>query len=495
MQESLIYSEDIRINRVLHGLRPPIAIKGRPAVRGNITERMEALHVPGVSIVVIHGGQIVWAGGFGLKNAGTTDSVTTSTLFQVASISKPVAASAALQLMEAGKISLDEDVNNYLKSWKIPENSFTVKEKVTLRRILSHSAGLTVSGFVGYKSDEPIPTLRQILDGEKPSNNPAIRVDTTPGSLSRYSGGGFLILQQLLIDVTGEPFPSLLKRLVFDPVGMTLSTYEQPLPRSRLKEAASGHDGEGVVLKGKWHTYPEMAAAGLWTTPTELAEWALEISRAWTGQPSRLLPKSTAQQMLTLQQAPLGSGMAPQFGLGLALQGEGNSFSFTAAGQNRGFLARFVMYPALGKGAVVMTNADGGGTLFTEVLLSVASEYQWPSETQSEREVVNLSTEQLEGLVGTYTALTTPVPYNAPLSCEVLREGERLFVAMRFYWAFDETVHSLKVEIYPASAESFFTTGGLEILFTRNSSGRAVRVKLAGVELAATTSPSWSSVS
>jgi len=478
-------SEDARIDRVLNGLRPPIAIKGRPAVRGNIEERMDDLNVPGASIAIIEGREITWAGGFGLKEAGTADPVHTSTLFQVASISKPVAASAALRLVEDGTLSLDEDVNSYLQSWKVPENSFTVKEKVTLRRILSHSAGLTIPSFAGYMSDEPIPTIRQILDGEKPSNSSAIRVDTIPGSISRYSGGGYVVIQQLLIDITEESFPSALKRLVFDPVGMILSTYEQPLPESRIREAASGHDGEGTVVKGKWYTYPEMAAAGLWTTPTELAKWALEISRAWNGQPNSLLSKSMVQEMLTLEKPPLSSELAFPFGLGLVLQGEGDSFSFTHGGSNQGFLSTFVMFPVLGKGAVVMTNSNRGGTLFNEVLQSIAAEHQWPAGTQTEREVVNLSSGQLDKLVGEYTLLTEPIP-NSPLSCEVSREGERLFVEMEVYSLFAEMkVYSLKIEIYAASAESFFTTAGLDVQFTRDSSGRAVKVELAGVELAA----------
>lgn len=478
MKENQLHSADTRVDRVLRGLRPPIAIKGRPAVRGTLQERMEALHVPGVSIAIIDGRQVGWAGGFGVKEAPWADRVTTSTLFQVASISKPVVASAALRLVEAGKLSLDEDVNSYLRSWKVPASGLTAVKKVTLRRILSHSAGLTVQGFAGYRYDEPLPTLQQVLDGEKPANNSAIRVDTTPGSLTRYSGGGFTVLQQLLIDVSEEPFPSFLKRLVFDPVGMPLSTYEQPLPKNRLEEAARGHDAEGAVIQGNWHTYPEMAAAGLWTTPTELAKWVLEISRAWSGQASSLLSTSTARQMLTLRRVPPSPGFSIKFGLGLALQGEGDSFSFTHNGSNEGFLATFVMYPALGRGAVVMTNADQGGTLFTEVLQSVAAEYQWPSGTQSELEVVDLSEEQLDVLVGTYEALAPPIP-NTPISCEVARDGRRLFIEMKAY--------SLKSEAYATSADSFFTTSGFRIQFTRDSRGRAVSLKIAGLELAATT--------
>lgn len=483
MQARHSNSDDIRINHVLNGLRPPIAVKTLPPVRWNIMERMETLNVPGVSIAVIDNGQLSWTREIGIKEAGTDSPVTTSTLFQVASISKPVAASAVLRLVEAGELLLDEDVNRYLKSWRILENSFTSREKVTLRRILSHSAGLTVSGFPGYVPGEPLPALRKILDGEKPANSPAIMVDTTPGFLCRYSGGGFTILQQLLIDTTGESFPSLMKRLVLDPVGMTLSTYEQPLNKSRHNKAASGHDSKGMVIKGRRNTYPEMAAAGLWTTPTEMSEWILDISGALEGKPSKLLSKPMVEQMLTLQSAPPGSGIAFQFGLGLGLEGEGSSFSFAHGGSNRGFLSTFVMYPSLGKGAVVMTNADRGGTLFNEVLQSIAAEYNWPSRTQIEREAANLSTGQLDYLVGRYVAVNPPLLHNVPHACEVTREGGQLVVEMEVYSLFDKEVYPVKIEIYPRNSESFFTTGGLDIQFTRNSSGQTSAIEIVGVEL------------
>src|SRR5437763_565028 len=193
-------SVDSQIDRVLRGLRPPVTIKNRTEGRWTLAERMAALHVPGASIAIIEGGRVIWAGGFGVKEFGTRDSVTTSTLFQAQSISKPVSATAMLRLVEAGQLSLDEDVNSYLKSWKVPENNFTNQAKVTLRRIVSHNAGVTVGGFGGYRLGDSIPALPQILNGEKPANSAPIRVDAVPGSIFRYSGGGFLVMQQLLID-------------------------------------------------------------------------------------------------------------------------------------------------------------------------------------------------------------------------------------------------------------------------------------------------------
>jgi CubicO group peptidase (beta-lactamase class C family) len=387
--------------------------------------------------------------------------VTTSTLFEAQSISKPVAATATLRLVEADRLSLDEDVNGHLRSWKVPENRFNAQERVTLRRILSHSAGLTVGGFGGYRLGDSIPSLLQILNGEKPANNSPIRVDTIPGSISRYSGGGFLVMQQLLIDVTGESFPVLMKRLVLEPAGMKLSTYEQPLPEARRKKAASGHDAEGAVMRGKWPIHPEMAAAGLWTTPTELAKWALEIADAWAGRPSNLLSKKMAEQMLTVQKPP--------FGLGVVLDGKDRAFSFGHSGANKGFRAEFVMYPAIGIGAVVMTNADLGGYLIDEVFQSIAAEYHWPAHKQSEREAVALPAGEVDGLVGTYSA---PGPFGAPVLYEVSREGNQLFAELKSF--------SPRHEIYAASTDTLFAIYGYTVVFTRDGSARAVKVKLGG---------------
>jgi CubicO group peptidase (beta-lactamase class C family) len=182
---------EARIARVESGLLPPIVVAGRPVPPMTLSARMAGLKVPGVSIAVINDGAVEWAKGYGVVEAGTTNPVTSRTLFQAASISKPVAALAALRLVEQGKLALDEDVNAKLTSWKVPENEFTKTEKVTLRRLLSHTAGLTVHGFSGYPAGTPVPTLVQVLDGAKPANSAAVRVDVVPGTIMRYSGGGF----------------------------------------------------------------------------------------------------------------------------------------------------------------------------------------------------------------------------------------------------------------------------------------------------------------
>jgi CubicO group peptidase (beta-lactamase class C family) len=455
-------SEEARIERVLSGLRAPIAIKGQPAERWTLAELMAQSHLPGISIAVIDNDQIAWARGFGDKEAGTTDPVTTSTLFQAQSISKAVTATATLVLVNSRRLSLDESPNVYLKSWKLPYNDYQAREKVTLRRILSHSSGLNVGSFAGYRIGEPLPTLLQILNGEKPANNPPIRIDFIPGSKSRYSGGGAEVMQQLLTDVKGEPFPQLMSRLVLAPVGMMLSTYEQPLPKARWAEAASGHDGDSAVMKGRWLIQPQLAAGGLWTTPTDLAKWALEITKAWKGEPNKLFSKRIATEMLTVQKPP--------YGLGVEVQGAGPSLQFSHGGSNLGFRAQVVMFPAVGKGAVIMANGDRADWVIGNLIRSIASEYDWPAFKQTEREVVPLSTAQLEALVGVYSLPAGPS--GEPVTYEITRTANKLFAELKGLGSYP------KYELFPSKATSFFSTIGLDVNFTLGASGRATSLKM-----------------
>lgn len=360
-----------RIARVESGLLARYAIDGQPGLKMRLAERMAFYKVPGVSIAVIHNGRIEWAKGYGVREAGQAAPVETDTLFQAASISKPVAAMAALRLVQEGRLSLDEDVNRKLTTWKVPENQFTAEQKVTLRGILTHSAGLTVHGFPGYARGAPLPTLAQVLDGVGPANTAPVRVDVKPGSLNRYSGGGFTLMQQMLIDATGKPFPEFIQETVLGPLGMTESTCQQPLPESLWRQAASAHDGNGVVIQGRWHTYPEMAAAGLWTTPSDLARFAIELRNALHGTSERVLSAATARQMLTRQRKDLN-------GLGIGLGGEGGTLSFSHGGANRGFMCHLIAFAESGDGAAIMTNGDRGQALIQEVLRAIAAEYGWP---------------------------------------------------------------------------------------------------------------------
>jgi CubicO group peptidase (beta-lactamase class C family) len=345
---------------------------GQGTIRLSLAELMKTYNVPGLSIAVIENYKIVDTKAYGVTVTGSNEQVTTRTLFQAGSISKPVAATGALSLVEKGKLSLDEDVNQKLTSWKIPENEFTKTEKVTLRRLMSHTAGLTVHGFPGYNVDKPRPTLVQIFNGEKPANTAPIRVDVVPGTLEPYSGGGVTIEQQLMMDVTGKPFPSLMRELVLDKIGMADSSYEQPLPPARAAMTACGTYPDGKPVHGKWHIYPEMAAAGLWTTPTDLAKFAIEIALSKQGKSNRVLSEKLTQEMLT--------PVKEEAGLGFFLE-KANPGEFGHNGAGEGFQALLEMNADTGNGVAMLANSDNGLSVMDAVLRRVAREYAWNYKT------------------------------------------------------------------------------------------------------------------
>jgi CubicO group peptidase (beta-lactamase class C family) len=357
----------------------------------SIEKLMEAYKVPGMSVAIIDNFRIAATRVYGVTEAGGATPVTPRTLFQAGSISKPIAAVGALLLAQQGKLSLDEDVNRKLKSWKVPENEFTKTQKVTLRRLLSHSAGLTVHFFPGYAVGETLPTLPQILNGEKPANTAPVRVDLVPGARWRYSGGGALVAQQLMIDVTGKPFPRLMREMVFDKLGLDDSTYEQPLPQSRAGSAASGTYESGEAVPGKWHVYPEMAAAGLWTTPSDLAKLAIEVALSKRGKSNRVLSATMAREMLNVQmprveELALGNEQhRDRMGLGFFLGDETRADLFGHIGSDEGFQAMLMMFGDTGQGAAIMCNSDYGILLGDFVLDQIAREYGWKGYAPSGR--------------------------------------------------------------------------------------------------------------
>ncbi|MDI1451730.1 serine hydrolase domain-containing protein [Polyangium sp. 6x1] len=459
-------AQEPHVANVLRGLRPFVEIAGRPPVRWTLEERMAHHHVPGVSIAVIEGGRIAWARGAGVKTAGSADpkdAVTPETLFQAGSISKPVSATAMLRLVERGTLELDTDVNRYLETWKVPDNEHTEKEKVTLRRLASHTAGLTNHGFPGYERNQPIPTLVQILNGTAPANTGPVRVDAVPGSISRYSGGGTLVMQLLMTDVTGKSFPALMQELVFGPAGMTHSTFEQPLAAARAGEAASAHLGEGKTIPGGWHVYPEMAPAGLWTTASDLARWAIAIADARAGRPKALLSQAMAEQMLT--------AVKDGIGLGPYLSGSGRSLEFGHGGSTVGFVCAVTMYPEIGVGAVVMTNnEEGGASLLREIQLALAAEYGWPDTAPMRVTAIELSAASAAGVAGSYVLQDgSGGPFGM---AEVKQEGGRLvMLAPRLP----------QEELIPQSETEFVMgTLGWRVTFKREAGGKATGMTVNG---------------
>ncbi len=333
--------------------------------QSKLRENMAELKVPGVSIAVVRDSKIVWAKGYGVRVAGGKDPVEANTMFQAASISKPITAMAAMHLSQFGAFTLDEDVNGKLKSWRVPENAFTADAKVTARSILSHSAGLTVHGFRGYAKGEAVPTVIQVLNGEKPANSSPVVVDAKPGTLWRYSGGGFTILQLLVTErMAGKTFPEIMSMIVLGKLGMRNSTYEQPLPAPLHKQAAHGHRRDGTEVPGAWHTYPEMAAAGLWTTPSDLALAAIEMQKAQRGESNKVIEQKTAQEMLKTQKG--------KYGLGWGLE---PSDWFTHGGSNEGFKCMLLANDR--NAIVIMTNGDEGAKLFRGIVEAAAVEYGW----------------------------------------------------------------------------------------------------------------------
>jgi CubicO group peptidase (beta-lactamase class C family) len=433
-----------RIKRVEAGLIPPLVTQATKSM--HLLERMKQLDVPAVSIAVIENGKIVWARAYGVRDANTQVPATPDTAFQAASISKPVSAMAALKLVEMGKLTLDEDINKKLTSWKLPDNEFTAKEKVTLRRILTHRAGLTVSGFPGYAAGAAIPSTVQVLDGAKPADTSAVRVDVTPQSQSRYSGGGFTIMQLLLEDVSAKPFPQLLEELVLKPIGMKQSAFAQP-PSDMIKaNIAAAHSPGAKVVNGGFRTYPEFAAAGLWTTPSDLARFAIELQRVNAGATDGVFSPAMAQQMLTLTD--------DRWGLGIVLAGAPNAQRFLHQGANEGFQCLMVAYKN-GGGAVVMSNSSAAYPLIQEVMRAIAVEYQWPGYVRPRVTTLELPPETLAQYAGFYQASPNE-------SMRIQFDGKQL----------TGSGSSGNLTLLAGSASTFFSTDGTaQVDFVKKSNG------------------------
>ena len=342
-----------------------------PADPTNIGSLMEFYEVPGASVAVIKDFQLDYVEVHGVKSRSTLEPVTESTLFQSASLTKSVTAMGVLRLVQDGVLSLDAEANDYLTSWTVKDNGFQDSEKVTLRRLLSHTAGTTVSGFRGYRQSEPVPTLIQILNGHPPANSAPVVVDRVPGSDFRYSGGGFLIAQQVVMDVTGSSFPDFIRERVLDPIGLSNSTLEQPLPDSLLDRAASGYYANGVAVPGGFHTYPEIAAGGWWTTASDVARFITELQLSLRGESNKVLSQANAELLV--------AEVRNDYGLGLALRSEHGQQYFWHAGANDGTRCAMIAHTSRGYGVVILTNSDNGEPKLTEAVFELIGRREgWP---------------------------------------------------------------------------------------------------------------------
>ncbi len=395
-----------KVGAVENGLRPPVSFKGD--VPWSLADRMRHYGVPGVTITVVDKGAIAWTRSYGLADRDAKIPMSNSTLLLAGSVSKPVAAYGALRMVQAGDLKLQQPVNERLKSWKIPANDFTAKVPVTLEHLLSHTGGLTVHGFNGYTAGTPVPDTVAVLNGKPPANSPPVLVDQLPGSAWRYSGGGYTVAQLLMSDVAGQSFPALMQQRVLGPLAMVDSSFSNPLPAAQLPRAAAGILPDGSALTGKRNSYPEMAAAGLWTTSQDLARFVIEIQQALQGKSPRL-SAALAKDMLTPR---LDSG----YGLGLGAPDFNGEKYFGHNGWDEGFCTLLIGSQASGQGVVVMINANQPAFM-EELQQAVAFAYGWPGVKA--RAAVPASAQALAGAPGRYRV-------NGEQVAVVTRDGDRL---------------------------------------------------------------------
>ncbi len=337
---------------------------GKAAERMDLKAAMKALKVPSLSVALINDGRISYAHAWG--------DATPQTLYQAASLSKIVAAVAALRIAELGALDLDRSVNDDEFIWRAPENDLTAGHPVTLRNLLSMTAGLNVPGYQGYEPDARLPTLPEILSGEPPSNSPAVEVVERPDTVFAYSGGGFEVVQALVESKTRAPFAQAAPELVFRRIGLKDSVFAQPPDDSMKRRLAFGHDSDGRKLPGGWRVMPELAAGGLWSTPSDMARLIIEISRAARGERSALMGTRAAAEMFT----PQNHG---PYGLGLRISGSGEVFAVEKRGQNPGYQSYLLLFPQTGQGIVAMSNSDNGSTLISALIRRAAEAYGWPA--------------------------------------------------------------------------------------------------------------------
>ena len=403
----------IRMNSVENNLIPFTPIKD---FKGwNILDRMEYYKVPGVSIAVIKDYKIDWSKGYGIADTITKTPVTTKTMFSAGSISKFVMAVMALKMVENGSLELDRPINDYLTSWKIEENNYTINTPITLRMLLSHSAGTSQTSYFGFSPEQPLPTIKEILMGDKISESRPVVVNSNPNVTFRYSGGGSMIAQMALMDVSKKTFHSLANELLFDKLKMKNSTFEQPVP-SKFKKQCSWAYSSASWFKGMPYVYPQQAAAGLYTTPTDLANFFIEVQKSYLGK-GKILSEEMTKKMLTPQHEVSDGAYKEQIGIGpfLIQQTQNNDLNgvyFEFTGVNAGFLAYGIGSVKGGNGVVIMLNSgDDVNGLGKEIRRSVAKVYQWNNFLPTEIEPIVLAENELNEYVGRYRMSKNEVLY------------------------------------------------------------------------------------
>jgi CubicO group peptidase (beta-lactamase class C family) len=446
-----------KIDSALRNLQPPVQVTGRTYQPTSIEDLMRRHKVPAVSVAIIKDGRIAWTAAYGLAKAGQP--ATPDTLFQAASISKAVSAMGALELVEQRRLKLDAPVNAQLTSWRIPDSNIASGNSVTLRHLLTHTAGLTVRGFDGYERGRPLPSLLQVLNGVEPANSAPVRISTLPGEQWGYSGGGFAVLQQLMTDATGKDFPTLMERLVLKPLGMHRSVFGETLPAALRDSIAIGHKGDGSPVASGYRVQPELAAAGLWTTPSDLARWGISLAAAFHGGKGTLLKRETAKAMLTP-----GKG---EWGLGLTVGGEGEDLRFSHSGVNAGYHSLMIGFPTRREGLVIMTNSDNGTNLFRTLNLAVGQVLGWPGTAPRMLTPAPISDLDRAAVTGDYSM--------GPVRISIRSEGDRLIATQQ---------NAGSYEIIPMGGGSFLAPDvGIRVEFIRDATGKVTGLSTGSAKL------------
>lgn len=410
-----------------------------------LTERMAYYHVNGVSVAVINNFKVDWVRGYGWADKNRQQPVTVNTAFQAGSVSKTVNAIALMQLVQEGKLQLDQDINARLKTWQFPYDSVSQGVKITLRHLLSHRAGLNVSGFAGYERSDTIPDIYQILDGRSPAESSPVRSRLVPGSAFRYSGGGIMISQLLAMDADASPYNDLMKRRLFKPLGMKHSSFDE----DQLPLKATGYYWDGKELPGQYRFYPEAAAAGLWTTPADLAKLLIAYQQAYSGLSYQLLSKQAAREMATLD--PHTEDDRHKSALGFFIDQRGGRTYLTHDGKVEGYLSLFFIDPEKGNGLVVMNNSNDAAGMNIEIANSIAQVYGWKGfNIPEERKTIAIKTDSLAVYNGTYV--------NGSDTLTLMTRQEGLFFASSFsYYGRPQLVTFLSKEQFYVYEEEFFT--------------------------------------
>ncbi len=444
-----------RIRKVENGLLPSSIIVGQPIPYMKLTDRMNYHQTAGVSIAVINNYKIEWVKHYGLMDKEQQRVVNDQTIFQAGSISKPVTASMILKLIQHKKLDLDKNINTYLKSWKVPENEFTKDSSVTIRKILNHTAGFANTDLSGFHPDSAAPSLLQVLNGEPPAHTPPVRVSYIPGTKSEYTGSGFIILQQLLVDMFQIPFTEIMEKNIFFPLKMTSSTFENPIRKNNLYQNAAAGYQRGVKFDSKNFAKPMQASGGLWSNVHDLALWAVEIQKSLLGHSNKILKKDIIQLMLQPS-----TNKVNDFGLGFRVNRQDTYLRFGHGGYTDGFRSDLICFSS-GQGLVVLTNGNSQA-IIREITKAVAVEYKWP-ETEYypiQRKLVQVSTDLLRQYIGEYEF---PEGRNPRISKVELKEGK---------------LYLDSIELFPESENHFFGLGESTLIFKKDTSGQVVELTL-----------------